>query len=532
MHAEPGSIRRPRHARWVWLAAYLLFAAACVQSLRLHLLADLSFPVPWPDELHFGEQARALARSGSLHAERLHPHRALAWMPPGYFWLTAPVHRLAWALDWSGADTLRALRGLSWAAAVLGACAIRVLLQHTTRSTLGNAGASLLASLLAGAWLLHPSVVAGSNVARMDLVGLALGLWGGVALLRTRPWLAAAALGLTPLLHPNGLYLAGAAVAWWFLIRRDLRRPAAVRPTLWEQAIIATLATAWLSYLFWILGSEIHRLAFVEDMHMQLARKATRSLWSAMTSHHGWRALVAMAVALRLGLNSRRKTAGAPDDRGLLVALLFACWLLARVGHEMWYEPFDALVLVLLGALVVSVAAAWSGLAPGNGVLAYAAPVGALVIFALVFNAHRPHSAEALRWKRMRIHHEPYVDEHELVALQRALTEAQLFPEGARLQLSPRGDAALLWGLDDAQLGARWVDDVRFDWRAEHGVMGTLVHLHPAHPSHWQRRAEKMLDAARSETAPHPARAQRLLDTEGRQWWWVPAAPSQSETRE
>src|SRR3712207_311298 len=71
-----------------------LLAAGSVTAVVLHLLADLRYPVPWPDEAHFLAPARNLAAHLTLTAPELNAPSGIFWMPDGYAVLVAVAYAL------------------------------------------------------------------------------------------------------------------------------------------------------------------------------------------------------------------------------------------------------------------------------------------------------------------------------------------------------------------------------------------------------------------------------------------------------
>ena len=166
--------------------------AAAVVYLWLHAVASLTFPIPWPDEASFMWPAIALERTGSLFAPQLNPERDVLWMPPGYMVVSGLLFKVF-------GFSLSFARALSCAYLL----ASFVLLVRLT----GRLRLAPMWPPLCAAFLLSQHWVFAGNVARMEALVVLMACGGFLLLAQRRLTSGALLLGLTPLVHPNGLSL-------------------------------------------------------------------------------------------------------------------------------------------------------------------------------------------------------------------------------------------------------------------------------------------------------------------------------------
>lgn len=372
----------------------------------VHARAGLSFPVPLPDEASFLWQSLAVAERGSLFAPELNPERPILWMPPGYAILTGAVFRATgFSLPW--ARSLSALCAtIAFLALVLGLRSLRAPL------------AGLL--LLCGVFLARDFVFAG-NQARMEALLVALLALAGWLLLLGRWAPALALLGLAPLVHPNALPVAVAAVA---LAVWGRGRPGEWRPGRVGGALLALCAAAWVAYAIY---AGRHAADFWHDMAFQLRWKGQPgplelAYWRAWAAP--WRLALGalMALAVLLG-----RAFASPAPR--LLAIAAPLWLLPLAPGEWYYGVLRAFVFALTGLCTldgVARAAAARELAPGaRRALVALALLGltALGLSARWIESPRdyPH---AMQVAGMRIAPEPaYIDASDRLAVRAYLLE-------------------------------------------------------------------------------------------------------------
>lgn len=227
-------------------ATLLVFLAIYVW---VHTLADLAFPVPWPDEGSFLWQAIAVEERNTLFAPELNPYRDVMWMPPGYAILHGLLFKLTgFSLAWA--------RALSAAYVMAGTVILAIVFRRYRYP--------YLYLVLCGLFLLSPEFVYTGNLARME--GLVfLGVAGGFAWLQRDRYSAGLCLiGLTPLVHPNGLFFcAGAGVYAAIML---WRHPHHRMPSLAALAPLVLCSLLWMGYLAYVA---FHWPDFVSDMKFQ-----------------------------------------------------------------------------------------------------------------------------------------------------------------------------------------------------------------------------------------------------------------------
>lgn len=389
-------------------------------SFVLHRRAGLTLPIPWIDEATFLWPARSLSEHLTLLAPELNPDRPVMWMPPGY------TVAMALAFRFTGLSLVVA-RWLSWMFTA-GALAGLFLAHRVQRSSPWSLAFLFAISLM-------PSWVVAGNTARMEALVLLIAASGFALLAANRPWVGLAVLGLGPLVHPNGAFLALggiAAVAQRWRLRR-LRSPGR-----WEYAALGAAAACWLGYAILVA---VHRDAFVRDMAYQWARKA------AMERSAGWsspRALALPLAAAGLATISWRLHGEARATAFLAIS----AGLVGLVSNEMWYGVYADLSLVLVIAEALDVAAAWTA---GHGQLTrLAAAVALLASTAAGLRALRyigvtetpRYLPDGMAWECTAMQPRAYADEAELAAL-RAVLHRVAAP-GARVAFEPPGDALLI----------------------------------------------------------------------------------------
>ncbi|MBL4686775.1 MAG: glycosyltransferase family 39 protein [Nannocystaceae bacterium] len=448
--------------------------AALAAHAVLHLRAGWTLPVPWPDEVHFLMPAQSLAASGTLWVPGLHPERPLMWMPPGYATMMAAVFSIT-------GPSLLVARGISMLAVWIAALALWRLA--------GSVAHRGLATIVAGLFLLHPAVVVIGNVARMDAVVLAMSLTAAACLDR-RPVLAVGLLVLATLVHPNGAFFLVAAAVY---ILVGLRRGTLVlRPTRAELGVLVIAAVALCAYA---MHAASHWPGLVQDMAFQVARKTDRDVWLSFTGRRMWMALALVAM---LVWPQRR------DGHARLLVVGLPAYLVQRLGHEMWYHPFDVLFTAVFAVAAVRMVVT---VAPRLWTRARAATVlvvgAALSLLGLAIWPELPRHPHAAVWRHMRMADAPYVGPNELHSVAQTLS--------GRVQFLPRGDAAMFLGATQARFSI--VDDVRHASNADMLV----IHESSDHPRHWRRRTAEALALAQQE-----GRAQRIrTDPPSARWWRV-----------
>lgn len=460
-------------------SSFLALAVAAAGHAWFHVRADLTLPVPWPDEFHFLVAARAWLESGSFATPELHPERPLMWMPPGYAFAMAQIFR------WTGVS-LVAARAVSMLCAIVAAvCFWDLLCRSMPR---------LVATILTMLLLVHPAWIVTGNVARMDAMTLAL-VCGDFASLRRRWWAAGlSSLFASALVHPNGVVFAFVGVVV-VLRRRQTTRPRAV-----ELAIAALVLVAGVAYTVHVVG---HFEGFAEDMAFQFSRKANKLKLAAFWSPRALAAYVFAGIAVMPRYRS---------SVGWLAVLALPAWFVARVGREMWYHPYDVVfVACLVGASIIVLIDLAQVLRPRWGRARFVVfVVGLAGLLAFVSN-ERPRLPHEIHWRRMTFADQPYLVPGEVAAVASRLVE--LVPH-TPVEFFPRGDAIFFVG--EQRLSV--VDPVRYD----HGAGWVVLHESPNLPRHWRKRIRKRLAEPGAEDPV------LVYEREGGRRWWLSGTRSRS----
>lgn len=233
----------------------LLYLAILVTSiaisLKVHLLADLRLPPPWPDESAYLWQAINIAQHNTMFAPQLNPQRIIMWTVPGYQIFMGMVFKLA-------PFSLQAARAVSWVLTLISYLGLLWLFRRHFARTLVLMAASL--------FYLGAAFTVLGNTARMEPLLLLLAIAGFVSLDAGRPYRALALLLLCPLVHPNGAIFLVAGLA--YILGKRLYRSPAPRS---DRVLVALGLLAVAAYgVFAIL----HWQALLSDVGSQFSDKA------------------------------------------------------------------------------------------------------------------------------------------------------------------------------------------------------------------------------------------------------------------
>jgi hypothetical protein len=312
-------------AGWSWWLACAGFAVAFVW---VHVLAGLSFPVPWGDEGAFLWQVLAVAEHATLFAPELNPDRHVMWMPPAYPIVLGGLFAVA---DFS----LEAARWVS-AGFVLAGFALLAVAWRCLR-------APTALVVVTGAVFLDRYFVLCGNLARMEAMLVFVLCAAAADWVRDHRDRAATWMFAAPLVHPNGLYfalVAGVAAPMIWRAGGWRRRP--------EVFALAGVAVAWLGYLAYVA---LHWEGFVHDLAFQLSWKEQGgpldlAFWARLVGIDRWPVWGAIALVYFAG-----RRLGSPAAR--LVAILVPLNLLPRAPGEWYYEVFGALAFALAGVALL-----------------------------------------------------------------------------------------------------------------------------------------------------------------------------------
>lgn len=299
------------------------FGFACVYGV-LHLAAGFSLPVPWPDESAFLWQAISFAHTGTLFAPELNVGREVMWMPPGYM-ITLGVLFKIFGVSFELA------RAVSMGC-VIGAFAL-------IAAGLRRYPYSFITLILLGVVLLSAPLVVAGNTARMDaMLLLAAALSFYLFERRHNAWAASVAI-LSPLIHPNGVYLVVAAAGILAMHGRWRSVTSATRS--WIP--VAGALAVWILYLVHV-GSNWS--AFRSDMTFQLLVKQSNAL--PFFSIRNLAFVAACAVAVVYGWR-RHRTHALPVWFGAALLCVYG------IGTDAWYECFNGVAIVMLAAVVIPI---------------------------------------------------------------------------------------------------------------------------------------------------------------------------------
>ncbi len=330
MHEQGDGSQSPRLVDRLTSEANLwviLVSLVMVAYVLLHCMADSKLPLPWVDESHFLWQAVAFSEHGNLHAPELNVERTIHWMPPGYFVVVGSV------FEFTGVS-LGVARGVSLLAMMMAAVVVFTMVRRF--------GVRLLGLIIgAGFFLSVPSIKAG-NVARMDSLLWLMVVSGFGLILKQRQMLGLSLMALSVLVHPNGVYFLGFALA--LCLFENIRDGKWRRLDAFDITVIGITSVAWVGYLVYVSG---HWSDFQSDMAFQLARKSSYDLSRLITFNNIGELIVATAA----GVYCWRKSLPV----GKLFFLAIPAWLVYVIGIEMWYKFMYGMGYFLLAVICLVV---------------------------------------------------------------------------------------------------------------------------------------------------------------------------------
>jgi hypothetical protein len=461
--------------RWVYVQkgtstqlAGLLCCAAAIAAiavyLLVHRLASFAFPIPQGDEATFLWQAVAFAKGNTLFAPELHGERSIMWMPPGYMIFLGLIFKIT-GFSLTIARTISMLF-------TIGAFVAMLLIGWQLRS---REAIVVLMSL----FLLNKFFIVTGNVARMESLVLLLTCCGYL-LIAARFYVKGLALLLiTPLIHPNGMYMFSFALL--FVVLRvglaDVKKSFCLSDLL----AVAVAIAAWLAYAYYVQG---HWEDFRLDMGYQFARKASRDIVGTFLSSKQELG-VGAAVLVMLVLSIRG------DPKPALVAFLaLGAWTIQRIGLEMWYSIYDAIVILLVSILVLHFADDLLDRLPVHRITVRRV-IRALVLVAVIVCNIRIGMVESpsgypwkMTWCGMRIQRDvPYINESDIQKIRSFIISQK---NAARppliVEFWPVGDALFFHDIEDKSLTMRFP---RFDSRA---LDLSVTHVSRYVPA-WQEQA-------------------------------------------
>ncbi len=308
----------------VYYALMTLFVFA---SVWLHLAAGDTFPIPWPDEAVFVQQASAFQQHCSLFSPQLNPTREIFWMPPGYMILLGMYFKIVG----SGLFAARFFSLLLTASVFIMIAAF-----------LKDEPARFFFLILGGLFFLSRHFIIMGNIARMEpllIFGVVTAMW---LFDRGNSLRAMILLVILGLVHPNAVYFMVAGVFYLFLQRYYLGEKSKSGRLDHVLLIVAgVLVSAYLIY------AALHWADFISDMSYQFARKGRRYLVGPFATWDSRIGLCVLLLSLVLSLMQK--------NRRLIILTLFAgvAWMVNKIGQELWYGVFDALAFLFIIIVVI-----------------------------------------------------------------------------------------------------------------------------------------------------------------------------------
>jgi hypothetical protein len=296
-------------------------------TVWVHLAAGFTFPVPWPDEAVFVQQAISFQQHNSLFSPNLSDSRHILWMPPGYIVLLGMLFKIC-------GSSLFVARFFSLALTIASfVLLVWLLREHPAR---------LHFLFLTGLFFLNRFFVVTANIARMEPL-LILGIVGAIVLFYNRKsGTALTVLLALPLIHPNGFYFLCAGIAFVLVQRLYLKEEVRYSSSdKWILALVLVLIAGYVAY------AALHWSDFLRDMSFQFARKNKRNLIAPFRTY-GSLAFVCVSMIAVIAALARK-------EGKLILFSLFACafWFVNKIGQEMWYQVFDVIAFLLLTIVLI-----------------------------------------------------------------------------------------------------------------------------------------------------------------------------------
>ncbi len=309
-----------------------IFFGILIVSIAVHVAVHLygyySFPTPWPDESHFIWQAKAFADNNTLQSPELNPDRAVFWMPPGYFIVLGFFFKIFGV-------SLGIARTMSLLMVIVSFVFLVMIIRRY--------GYPIMTVLLCGIWFTNASFIACGNVARMEALLLLMVCVAFYLIQRGSVIEGLSVLAVTPVVHFNGLLFIAGGVVYAVMNRALGYKWKRIGPT--GRVMTAIAALIWIGYMIYAL---LNREAFVHDMSFQFGRKMSRGIWSQFNSMEN--VLVGMMV---LGASVYCIKKKMPVIT--LMALAVPCWLIFRIGLEMWYDVFYSIAYLIFSMIFIQV---------------------------------------------------------------------------------------------------------------------------------------------------------------------------------
>ncbi|MCX6133092.1 MAG: hypothetical protein NTU47_04675 [Ignavibacteriales bacterium] len=470
-------------------ALYVLSILAFVAvATWIHMAAGFTFPVPWPDEAVFVQQAISFQQHNSLLSPYLSESRHILWMPPGYMIVLGVLFKIAG----SGLFTARLISFIL----TVGIFGVLVTMFR-------NHPARFHFLFLASFFFLDRFFVIMGNTARMEPL-LMLGVVTALALFRARkPNAALSVLLVLPLIHPNGMYFLCAGIG--FILVQNLLLKEKVEGTRTDRML---LAAALLLVAGYILFALFHWSDFLRDMSFQFVRKSRRNLAAPLLTTGNLVFLSLSCAGLMAALIRK--------EAKLVVLGLFAIasWCVNKIGQEMWYQVFDAWAVLLLMMMIIELCN------PARKTMIF-------TIFTLcaVYMGRQLEMIESLkgypqnvRWYGMGFPERvDYFNRHDAERIRTSLADHQTGTAPVRTMIFPSADALLLQDLEGGVLRSLYVaqDSSVFPVQ-QHDLY--LVHMSRYCPIGWDWSFYPwVLEDAKIDTAD---KKNLLFERDGTEQWY------------
>jgi hypothetical protein len=467
---------------------YLVMLVFISITVLVHLAAGFTFPVPWPDEAVFVQQAASFQQHNSLFSLNLSDSRHILWMPPGYMVVLGILFKVF-------GSSLFVARFFS----LLLIIATFVLLVWLLREH----PARFHFLFLTGFIYLNRFFIVTANIARMEPL-LILGIIVAIVLFCNRRSVTALTVLLAlPLVHPNGFYFLCAGIAFivvqWFYLKEGITFSNRDKVVL---GIVLVLIAGYLVY------AAIHWSDFLRDMNFQLARKGKRNLAAPFRTYGSLAFLCVNLIAVVVALVRK--------EGNLVLFGLFACafWFVNKIGQEMWYLVFDSIAYLLLSIVLIQL------LNPARKTIIYT-----VLILLSLYVGIEVEMVERLRgypyslvWYGMRFPAQvEYFNKDDKERIKNLLMSHQRGNEPLRAMIYPNADALFLQDLEGKVLKSIYVaKDTTVFPEQEHDLY--LVHISRYSPVGWDWSfLPWVLEDAKIDTSDKKS---LLFERDGTEQWY------------
>ena len=464
----------------------------------VHVAAGFTFPVPWPDEAVFVQQAISIQQHNSLYSPNLSDVRHILWMPPGYMVLLGILFKIF-------GSSLFVARSLSLVLTIASFVLIVWMLRgHPSRFHF---------LFLTGLFFLNRFFVITANVARMEPL-LVLGIVIAIVLFHEqKSGTAMAVLLALPLVHPNGFYFLCAGIIFIVIQNLYLKEETRFnRNDMWLLVLVLILIAGYAVY------AALHWSDFLRDMSYQFVRKSKRNLVAPFETYGTLAFLCVNLTTIVIALIRK-------EGKLVLLGLFaFSFWFVNKIGQEMWYQVFDAIAFLFLMIVLIQL------LNPSRKRIIYTVLVLLSIYVGLQLEMIEklrgyPHS---LRWFGMGFPTQvEYFRNDDGEKIRDMLIKHQHGTEPLRAMIYPSGDGLFLQEMEGKVLKSLYVakDTSVFPARA-HDLY--LVHISRYSPIGWDwSYLPWVLEDAKIDISD---KQNLLLERDGTEQWYYRFVNSPSDT--